>query len=320
MKEIRYLRAINEAISEEMDRDEKVFVIGEDVTASAFGITRGLVDQFGPDRVIDTPISEAAIAGAAVGSAMTGYRPIADFMFADFMFIAADEILLKAAKWRFIHGGVHQLPLVFLAAMGGYAMIGAEHSQSPESIFMHTPGLKVAVPCTPYDAKGLMKSAVRDNNPVVYLYHKGLLGFKGQIPEDDYTVPFGRADVKREGDDVTVVAVGMLVHMALAAAEELKDTVSVEVIDPRTLEPLDIETIVASVKKTGRVVVADEDTSRCGVTSEIAMQIMEHAFDYLDAPIKRVAAANYPIPGGLMERFVLPQAGDVKAAIQAVMG
>ncbi|MBU2547298.1 MAG: alpha-ketoacid dehydrogenase subunit beta [Proteobacteria bacterium] len=320
MREISYLGAINEGIGEEMERDPKVYVIGEDVTTSAFGITRGLVQRFGQARIIDTPISETAIAGAAVGAAMTGYRPVADFMFADFMFIAADEILLKAAKWRFIHGGVQRLPLVFMAAMGGYAMIGPEHSQSPEGIFMHTPGLKLAVPATPYDAKGLIKAAIRDDNPVVFLYHKGMLGFKGPVPEEDYVVPLGRAEVKREGSDVTVVAVGMMVHFALGLAEELKDRISVEVVDPRSLEPLDIETIVASVRKTGRVVVADEDTSRCGPAAEIAMQIMEQAFDDLDAPIKRIAAANYPIPAGLMERFVLPQPADLKAAIEALAG
>jgi pyruvate/2-oxoglutarate/acetoin dehydrogenase E1 component len=251
---------------------------------------------------------------------MTGYRPVADMMFADFMWIAGDEILLKAAKWHFLHAGKVKLPLVFMASIGGGMKLGAEHSQSPESVIMHTPGLKLVVPSTPYDAKGLLKTAIRDNNPVVFFYHKGLLGFTGDVPEEEYLIPFGQADVKREGSDVTVVATALMVHHALGAAEKLEGKISVEVIDPRTLEPLDIGTIIESVKKTGRVVVVDEDTERCGVTAEIMAQIMENAFDYLDAPIKRVAAANMPIPAGFMEPYALPQPEQVTAAIEAVMG
>jgi len=320
MKQLMMLMAINEAIAEEMERDETVFVLGEDVQQGTFGCTTGLVQRFGPDRVMDTPLAETAVAGTAVGSAMTGYRPIADMMFADFMWVAADEILLKAAKWRFLHGGKVQLPLVFMAAIGGGMKLGAEHSQSPASVVMHTPGLKLAMPSTAHDAKGLMKTAIRDNNPVVFFYHKGLLGLRGDIPEEEYTIPFGQAEVKREGTDVTVIATSLMVHHALGAAQQLEGKISVEVVDPRTLEPLDIDTIVESVKKTGRAVVADEDTERCGVTGEIIAQIMERAFDYLDAPIKRVAAANMPIPAGFMEPHVLPQAKDVQAAIEAVMG
>jgi pyruvate/2-oxoglutarate/acetoin dehydrogenase E1 component len=320
MRQLPYLQAINEALSEEMERDEKVFIIGENVQQSTFFVTSGLVQKFGPNRVMDTPLAETAVAGAAVGSAMAGYRPVADMMFADFMWIAGDEILMKAAKWHFLHGGKVTLPVVFMAAIGGGFKLGAEHSQSPESVVMHTPGLKLVVPSTPYDAKGLMKTAIRDNNPVVYFYHKGLLGVPGDVPEEEYTIPFGEADIKREGNDVTVVATGLMVQHALEVANELEGKVSVEVIDPRTLEPLDIDTIMKSVEKTGRVVIADEDTKRCGVTAEIGMQIMEKGFDYLDAPIKRVAAANYPIPGGLLEEHVIPQPKDIKAAIEAVMG
>jgi len=320
MKKLPYLMAINEALDEEMARDKKVFIIGEDVQQGTFGTTRGLVKKYGPDRVMDTPLAETAVAGACIGSSMAGWRPVADLMFADFMYIAGDEILLKAAKWRFLHGGRVNLPLVFMAAVGGGVKLGAEHSQCPTSIIMHTPGLKLALPATPYDAKGLLKSAIRDDNPVIFLYHKLLLGFMGDVPEEEYTIPFGQADVKREGADVTVVATGIMVHYALAVAEQLKDRVSVEVVDPRTLEPLDIDTIVASVKKTGRVVIIDEDTERCGVTSEIGMQIMERAFDYLDAPIQRVAAANMPIPAGLMEQYVLPNPQQLAAAIETVMG
>jgi pyruvate dehydrogenase E1 component beta subunit len=314
------MMAINEALKQEMERDEKVFVIGEDVQQGTFGATRGLVQAFGQDRVMDTPLAETAVAGSAVGSAMLGYRPVADMMFGDFIWIAGDEIMLKAAKWRFLHGGKVTLPLVFMAAVGGGFKLGAEHSQSPESVIMHTPGLKLVIPSTPYDAKGLLKTAIRDNNPVVYFYHKALLGLQGDVPEDDYTIPFGQADIKREGSDVTVVATGLTVHHALGAAKELESEISVEVIDPRTLEPLDMDTILESVKKTGRAVIVDEDTERCGVTAEIGFQIMEKGFDYLDAPIKRVAAANLPIPSGFVEPHVLPQQTDVTEAIKAVMG
>jgi len=319
MKEIRYIQAINEALAEEMERDETVFIIGEDVQAGAFGVSRGLVQQFGPERVMDTPLSETAVAGSALGAAMAGYRPIADFMFADFMFVAANEIINNTAKWHFIHGGKVNLPLVFFGCIGGGARLGPEHSQCPESVFMHTAGLKLVVPSTPYDAKGLLKTAIRDNNPVVYFYHKRLLGLAGEVPEEEYTVPFGVADIKREGKDVTVVATSYMVKHALDVASELEGKVSVEVVDPRTLEPLDIDTIVASVTKTGRVVIVDEDTLRCGVGAEIGMQIMEKAFDSLDAPIRRVGAANLPIAGGYMEQYVLPQPKDIVAAIEAVM-
>lgn len=320
MKKIRYTQAINEALAEEMERDETVFIIGEDVQAGVFRATTGLVQRFGPERVMDTPLSETAVAGAAIGAAMAGYRPVADFMFADFMFIAANEVINNAAKWRFIHGGKVNLPLVFFACIGGGARVGPEHSQCPESIFMHTPGLKLVLPSTPYDAKGLLKTAIRDNNPVVFFYHKRLLGATGEVPEEEYTIPFGVADIKREGRDVTVVATAHMVQLSLEVANELEGKVSIEVVDPRTLEPLDIDTIVESVKKTGRVVIVDEDTLRCGVSAEIGMQVMERAFDSLDAPIQRVGAANLPIAGAFMEQFVLPQSKDIVAAIEAVMG
>ena len=320
MREIRYREAMHEALVEEMAHDEKVFVIGEDVQQGTFGITSQLVQRFGEDRVIDTPLSETAVAGSCLGAAMAGYRPVADFMFADFIFIAANEIIINTAKWRFAHGGRLSLPLVYLAAMGGGARNGPEHSQSPESVIMHTPGLKLAIPSTPYDAKGLLKTAIRDNNPVVFFYHKRLLGLRGPVPEEEYTIPLGVADVKREGSDVTVVATGAMVHLALGVAAQLEGRVSVEVIDPRTLEPLDIDTIVDSVKKTGRLVVIDEDTERCGVGAEISMQVIERAFDSLDAPPQRVAAANMPIPGGYIESEVLPQPADLLAAIEKVVG
>ena len=303
-----------------MKRDETVFILGEGVQGSAFMVTRGLVEKFGPDRVMDTPLSETAIAGAAIGSAMAGYRPIADLMYGDFMYICADEVLLKAAQWHFITGGKIKVPLVFMAKIGGYRHAGAEHSQCPEAMILHRPGLKLAVPSSPYDAKGLMKSAIRDNNPVVFFYHHQYLGVKGPVPEEEYTIPLGVADIKREGEDVTVVATAYMVKLALDVAAELEGRISVEVVDPRTLEPLDIETILTSVKKTGRVVIVDEDTKRCGPAAEIGMQIMEKAFDFLDAPIQRVCAANMPIAGGHLEQHVLPKPQQIRDAIEALVG
>lgn len=319
MRELMYLQAINEAFAEELQRDEKVFLMGEGVQTGTFGTTTGLVDRFGPERIIDTPISETAIAGAAVGASLMGYRPIADLMFSDFMYICADEIMLKAAQWRLMQGGTQQLPCVFVANIGGYRKLGNEHSHSPYSVMLHSPGLKVVVPSTPYDAKGLLKTAIRDNNPVVYLYHKGLLPVKGEVPEEDYTVPFGVADIRQEGTDVTVIATSFQLFWVESAAAMLADEISIEIIDPRTLEPLDIDTIMASVRKTGRVVIVDEDTERCGFAGELATQIMERGFYDLDAPIKRVCAKNYPIPGGIMEKFVLPQPEWVIQAIKDVM-
>jgi pyruvate dehydrogenase E1 component beta subunit len=318
MRQISCIQAINEALREEMDRDERVFILGESIQAHIFGVTDGLVERFGTERVMDTTIAETAIAGATVGSAMAGYRPICDFVFADFMFVA-DEIFLKAAKWRSMHGGKVNLPLVFMAATGGGLRIGAEHSESPHAYIMHTPGLKLALPSTPYDAQGLMKTAIRDNNPVFFFYHKLLMGAVGEVPEEEYAIPFGKADVKRAGIDVTVVATSNMVSLSLDVARELEGNISVEVIDPRTLEPLDIDTIIESVRKTGHAVVVDEDTKRCGVTAEIAAQITERAFDELEAPVRRVAAANIPIPGGIAEEHCLPQRSNIAAAVEAVM-
>jgi pyruvate/2-oxoglutarate/acetoin dehydrogenase E1 component len=322
MRQIKYEEAINEALMEEMNLDETVILIGENVSADVLKQHKGLYSKFGRRRVRDTGISEAAIVGAGIGAAIAGYRPIADVMFSDFCAIAFDEIVNKAAKWRFCNSGVQTIPLVIKTSIGGYLGAGAEHSQCFESYIMHTPGLKIAIPSTPYDAKGLLKTAIRDNNPVVYMHHKILLGTMGEVPEEEYTIPFGIADVKKEGKDVTVVATGFMVKMTLDVANQLQEKgVSVEVIDPRTLEPFDIETIVASVKKTKRVVIVDEDTLRCGVTGEIAAQIMEKAFDYLDSPIQRVAAANFPIAGNLfMEEHILPQPQKIADAIKTVLG
>jgi acetoin:2,6-dichlorophenolindophenol oxidoreductase subunit beta len=321
MRTIRFPEAINEALMEEMSRDDRTFLMGEGASMDPFGLHNGLYEKFGKERVRDTGISEVAIVGSSVGAALAGYRPIANLRFCDFIVPALNELLDNAAKWRFIHGGKQSVPVVIMANMGGYVGSGAEHSSCLESVIMHTPGLKLVLPSTPYDAKGLMKTAIRDNNPVVYFYHKRLLGTSGEVPEKEYTIPFGVADVKREGKDVTVVATAYMVQLALDVAAQLSEKgISIEVVDPRTIEPLDIETIVASVKKTKRAVIVDEDTLRCGVSAEISTQIMEKAFDYLDAPIRRVAAANMPIPSFGLEPYVLPQPQGIADAIRSVMG
>ena len=319
MRELTYIQAIGEAIEEEMKRDDKVFILGESIRGGIYEHTAGLVHKFGVDRVLDTPIAETAMVGAGLGSAMMGYRPIVDLMFADFMYVACDEILLKAAQWRFMHGGRVNLPVVLFAAIGGGGLLANEHSKSPSALILHHPGLKLAVPSTPYDAKGLLKTAIRDDNPVVYFWHKMMMGETGEVPEEEYTLPFGTADVKREGSDVTVVANSMMVKFALEAAQELEGQISVEVIDPRTLEPLDLDTILKSLEKTERMVVVDEDTERCGFGAELTAQIMEKGFDLLDAPVKRVCAANYPIPGAFLEQCALPGPEQIKAAIQEVI-
>jgi pyruvate/2-oxoglutarate/acetoin dehydrogenase E1 component len=320
MSEKAYVQALGEALAEEMQQDEKVFVVGESVRGGSFGITTGLTQAFGPDRVLDTPIAETGVTGAGIGAALCGYRPVVDLMFADFMYVAGDELFLKAPQWRFLHGGKTTMPVTFLGAVGGGMMLANEHSQVPVAPLLHSPGIKVVLPSTPYDAKGLLKSAIRDDNPVFFCWHKALLMSTGEVPDEEYTIPLGQADVKKEGSDVTVVASGLMIHYALGVAAELEGKISVEVIDPRSFEPLDLDTILKSVEKTGRVVIMDEDTERCGFAAELGFQIMDKAFDSLDAPIKRVCALNYPIPGGYMESHVLPNAERLGAAIQEIMG
>jgi acetoin:2,6-dichlorophenolindophenol oxidoreductase subunit beta len=316
-----YGQAMSEALSEEMERDEKVFIVGESVRSG--GIARaytGFYQKFGADRILDTPISETGIAGAGIGAALCGYRPVVDLMFADFIFVAGDEIFLKAPQWHFLHGGKVTMPVTFLGAVGAGLKLANEHSKTPLVPLLHFPGIKVVFPSTPYDAKGLLKTAIRDNNPVFFLWHKALSFSAGEVPDGEYTIPFGVADVKKEGSDVTVVASGMMVHYALKVAADLEGQISVEVIDPRSFEPLDLNTILKSVEKTGRLVIVDEDTERCGFAAELGFQVMEKAFDLLDAPIKRVCSPNYPIPGGYLEAAYLPNPEKLSAAIQEVVG
>lgn len=324
MRQITYREALREALREEMSRDPSVFLLGEDIGrhwGGAFKVTEGLAEEFGDERVRDTPISESTIVGTAVGSAITGMRPVAEIMFGDLTALAMDQIANQAAKIRYMFGGQAKCPMVVRTPFGAGVNIASHHSQSLEAWFMHVPGLYVAVPSTPKDAKGLLKSAIRGENPVFFCEHKLLYSIKGGVPEDDYLVPFGVADIKREGTDVTVVATLYMVHKALAAAQTLEqEGVNVEVIDPRTLTPLDKTAIVKSVKKTGRVVVVSEDCKTTGVSAEIAAVVAEEAIDYLDAPIKRVTGADTPIPfSPTLERFVIPNEKSIVKAVKEVV-
>lgn len=325
-KVMTYAEALNEALREEMRRDPTVFVMGEDVAiwggGGVFGVTKGLVDEFGPERIRDTPLSEMVIAAAAVGAAATGTRPVAEIMYVDFMALTMEPLVNQAAKMRYMFGGKITLPMVMRAQEGAGRGNAAQHSQSLEAWFAHIPGLKVVVPSTPADAKGLLKTAIRDDNPVIFLEHKVLYFTRGEVPTDEnFTIPFGVADVKREGTDVTVVGIHTQVLEALQAAEELeKEGISVEVIDPRTVSPLDIDTIVTSVKKTGRLVVSHQAVEQGGIGGEIIARVVDVAFDYLDAPPQRVCGKNVPLPyAQSLEREALPYKDDIIAAIRKIL-
>ena len=323
MRKLTMRAAINEALRQEMRRDPNVYVIGEDVGVfgGCFGVTAGLIDEFGPKRVIDTPITESAIIGNALGAAATGLRPVAEIMFMDFVGVTMDQIYNQAAKMRYMFGGKAKIPMVIRTACGAGGSAAAQHSQSLEAWFMHVPGLKVVAPSTAYDAKGLLVSSIRDDNPVIFVEHKFIYDLEGEVPEDIYTIPLGKADVKRQGSDVTVIATMAMVHKALEAAEELsKEGISVEVIDPRTLQPLDGETIIESVKKTHKVVIVHEAVKFAGPGAEIAAMIAEEAFDYLDAPITRVAAPFTPVPfSPVLEQEYIPSKEKIIAAIREVV-
>lgn len=298
-KEMTFGDAIRLALAEEMRRDPSVFLIGEDIGrgGGVFKVTSGLFDEFGPKRVIDSPISEAAITGIGVGAALTGMRPVVEIMFGDFITLAMDQIVNQAAKFCYMSGGQATVPMVVRTTMGAGRSSAAQHSQSLYAWLAHIPGLIVAIPSTPYDAKGLLKSAIREKNPVVFFEDKMMYKLTGPVPLDDYTIPFGSADVKRQGDDVTIVATSSMVHVADKAASILAvEGISVELVDPRCLKPLDIQTIISSVTKTGRALVVDEGYHSYGITAEIASLISELAFDDLDAPVQRLGAMDVPIP------------------------
>jgi pyruvate dehydrogenase E1 component beta subunit len=321
---MNFAQAINDALKIEMERDPNVYICGEDVGAfgGCFGVTAGLLAQFGEKRVRDTPITESAIVGTAVGAAVGGLRPVAELMFVDFIGVALDQLYNQAAKMKYMFGGKAKIPMVLRASCGAGIGAAAQHSQCLEALFMHLPGLKVVMPSTPYDAKGLLITAIRDDNPVVFLEHKILYGMEGEVPAGAYTIPLGKADIKRAGKDVTVVATAAMVHRALEAAEKLAgEGIDVEVIDPRSLSPLDEDTILDSVRKTHRLVIVHEEVKFAGSGAEIAAMAAEKAFDYLDAPILRVAAPFTPVPFSLvLEQEFIPSLDKVMAAIRTVTG
>ncbi len=324
MAEITYRDALNAGLREEMERDEAVFLLGEDIGINwggAFKVTKGLAEQFGVDRVLDTPISENSIVGAAVGAAITGMRPVAEIMFGDLIALAMDQACNQAAKMRYMFGGQTSVPLVIRTVFGGGKNIASHHSQSLESWFMHTPGLKIAVPAFASDAKGLIKTAIRDPDPVLFAEHKLVYDKKEEVPDKEYLIPFGEAKVRREGADVTVWGTFFMLHKALEVAEELaKEGISVEVIDPRTLVPLDKKTLIDSVKKTGRLVLVTEETRTLATTAEIAAIVQEEAFDWLDAPIKRVNAPDTPVPfAPTLEDFFIPDHKRIAQAIRDIV-
>ena len=321
---LSYREALNQAMREEMRRDSRIFLIGEEVGyyQGAFKVTKGFVEEFGPQRVVDTPITEAGFTGLAIGAAMAGLHPIVELMTMNFGIVALDQIVNNAAKIRYMSGGQLSVPLVIRGPGSAAHQLGAKHSQSLEAWFCQVKVLKVVAPATPHDAKGLLKSAIRDNNPVIFIEAQLLYGTKGEVGEGEYTLPLGQADVKREGTDVTVVAYSKMLLVALEAAEQLsREGVDVEVIDPRTLKPLDLETIVTSVKKTGRLVIVEEGWRFCGLGAQIAESIYSAAFDYLDGPIVRVTGEDVPIPYSRpLEDAAIPDVARVVAAINTVCG
>lgn len=321
MRIIQYREALREAMTEEMRKDESVFLLGEEVAEynGAYKVSQGMLDEFGPRRVIDTPIAELGFAGIAVGAAMNGLRPVVEFMTWNFAILAADQIINSAAKMLQMSGGQYHVPIVFRGGNGQAGQLAATHSQSFEAMYAHVPGLKVVTPSTPYDAKGLLKSAIIDNDPVLVLESEKMYGDKGEVPEEEYYLPIGKAHIRREGNDVTLVSFGKIIKTGLAAAEELAhEGISMEVIDLRTIRPMDIETIIHSVKKTNRLVILEESWPVASISTEIAYRVQRHAFDYLDAPIRRLTQSDTPFAfSPTLIEAALPQVGDVVAAAKA---
>ncbi len=323
MRELTYREALREAMAEEMERDERVFLMGEEVGHynGAYKVSEGLLDRFGERRVVDTPIAETGFAGVGIGAAMVGLRPIIEFMTWNFSLCAFDQLVNNAAKLRYMSGGQVSLPIVFRGPGGAAHQLAAQHSQVVENLYAYVPGLKVVTPATPYDAKGLLKSAIRDDNPIVFIESEVLYGRKGQVPEEEYMIPLGKGDVKREGKDVTVIAWSKMVSVALDAATELaKNGIEVEVIDPRTIRPLDEAVILRSVKKTNRCVIVEEGWPFAGAGAEISYRVTSGAFDYLDAPVVRVTGEDVPMPYAKnLEHQVLPSVEKVVAAVKSVL-
>jgi pyruvate dehydrogenase E1 component beta subunit len=323
MREIQFREALREAMSEEMRRDPSVFLMGEEVAEynGAYKVSQGMLDEFGAKRVIDTPIAELGFAGLGVGAAMNGVRPIIEFMTFNFSLVAIDQIINSAAKMLSMSGGQFNIPIVFRGPTGNAGMLSSQHSQNFENWFANTPGLKVVVPYTPYDAKGLLKTAIRDNDPVIFMESELMYGDKGEVPTEEYLIPFGVADVKRAGIDVTIVSFGKIMKVALAAAIELeKDGISAEVIDLRCVRPIDYATVVESVKKTNRLVIVEEAWPLAAISSEITYHIQKHAFDYLDAPIHRINSIDVPLPyAPTLIDAILPNVARTVKAVKAVL-
>ncbi|MBV8081038.1 MAG: alpha-ketoacid dehydrogenase subunit beta [Actinobacteria bacterium] len=324
MPELSYREAVRDTLAAAMRADDDVFVMGEDIAemGGSMGVTQGLFDEFGPERVRNTPISEMAIVGAGIGAAMQGMRPVVEIMYEDFLTLSMEQLVNQAAKHRYMSGGQLKVPLTIRTQGGAGWSPGAQHAQQLEAWFVHVPGLKVAFPSTPADARGILWSAIYDDNPVIVFEHRLLYPIKEQVPEKIEPIPLGKARIVQEGTDVTVIAIGPLVHRSVAAAKEAaEDGISVEIVDPRTLQPLDVETLVASVKKTNRAVVAHEAVTRGGFGAEVAAVLQAEAFDWLDAPIERVGAKFAPLAfAPAMEQFVIPQPADVLAAIRKTVG
>ncbi|RKX44136.1 MAG: alpha-ketoacid dehydrogenase subunit beta [Thermotogae bacterium] len=324
MREITFAQALNEALDYEMSKDPKVVVMGEDVGVygGIYGVTAGLYDKYGPERVIDTPIAESGFVGTGVGAAATGLlRPVVELMFIDFLGVTFDQIYNQAAKMRYMFGGKAKISMVLRTTCGAGFSAAAQHSQSLHAIFAHVPGLKVVMPSTPYDAKGLLISSIEDDDPVIFIEHKALYAIKGEVPEEPYSIPLGEADVKREGKDVTIVATAAMVHKSLEVAEKLeKDGISVEVVDPRTIVPLDVDTIIDSIKKTGKLVVVDEGYPRCGFATDVAALAVSKAFDSLKAPVKIVTPPATPVPfSPVLESEWIPSSEKIEKAVREIL-
>jgi pyruvate dehydrogenase E1 component beta subunit len=323
MREIQFREALREALNEEMRRDPSIFLMGEEVAEynGAYKVSQGMLDEFGPDRVIDTPISELGFAGIGVGAASNGLRPIIEFMTFNFSLVAIDQIINSAAKMLSMSAGQYSVPIVFRGPTGNAGQLGAQHSQNFENWFANTPGLKVVVPSNPYDAKGLLKSSIRDNDPVIFMESEVMYGDKGEVPQEEYIIPLGLADIKRPGNDVTIVSFGKIMKVALAAAAELeKEGISAEVIDLRTVRPIDYATVVESVKKTNRLVIVEEAWPLAAISSEITYHVQKHAFDYLDAPIHRVNSLDVPLPyAPTLIEAILPNVARTVKAVKAVL-
>jgi len=320
MRMITLIEAIREAYQEELRRDDDVFLVGQDIRGAIFPHTKGLVEEFGPERIVDTPIAESGMYGVAFGAAQEGMRPVVDFMFGGFSYVTFSECSVTTGQYHFLHGSQHALPLVITAGVGTGQRLANDHAMSIHGTFAHHPGIKVAMPSTPYDAKGMFKAAIRDDNPVVIPWHMGIMMLKGEVPDvgEDYVVPLGVADVKRQGSDVTVLANSLQLQHALKVAEKLEGELSVEVIDPRSFVPFDMDTLLRSLEKTNRLVVVDEDWESGGFAATVSARVMEQGFDLLDAPVTRVTLPNMPVPGGYMEEYVAPNPERIEAAIRAV--